>query len=106
MSVPYISEEDFKATVQSQTGPFLVDFTASWCGPCKALAPVLDLLNDEYQGKITIVKVDVDQNRPLAGAFGIRSVPTLILFKDGAEVDKKLGALNKAQLEQFISQTL
>ena len=106
MSVAYINEADFKATVKSSSGPYLVDFTASWCGPCKALAPVLDIAHSEYQGQIEIVKVDVDANRGLCASLGIRSVPTLILFKDGQEIDKHSGLLNKAQLDAFIGKAL
>ena len=87
-------------------GPAIVDFFATWCGPCKALGPVLDELAAEYGDKLTIYKVDVDQERELAGAFGIRSVPTLLFIPANGEPSMSPGAPSKAQLKQIIDEHL
>ena len=104
-SVPYITEQEFDSITNSER-PVLVDFTASWCGPCKAIAPMLDAAMAEYAGRVDIVKVDVDQARGLSGKMGIRGVPTLIVFQAGKEVNKHIGALNKAQLDNLLSPVL
>ena len=92
--------DEFKEVIKE--GTVLVDFFATWCGPCKMLAPVLEELSEE--NPITIVKVDVDEVRPLAAMFGIQSIPTLILFKDGKVVNSTLGYHNKNDLLDFINQ--
>jgi len=84
----------------------LVDFWATWCGPCKAIAPVLDELSSEYEGKARIVKIDVDQNPNLAAQYGIRSIPTLFMFKNGEKVDATMGMQPKAQLTAPINKHL
>ena len=94
-----------KAVLQSDT-PVLVDFWATWCGPCKAIAPVLDELSSEYEGKARIVKIDVDQNPNLAAQYGIRSIPTLFVFKNGEKVDATMGMQPKAQLTALINKHL
>ena len=106
MPATYITETDFKDTVINGSGAYLVDFTASWCGPCKSIAPMLDSAADEYTGRVEVVKIDIDQARPLCAELGIRGVPTLILFKDGKELGKHVGALNKAQFDQLVSPAL
>jgi Thiol-disulfide isomerase and thioredoxins len=80
----------------------LVDFWAEWCGPCKALAPVLDEIADEYDGKLIIAKINVDENDQTPPKYGIRGIPTVLLFKDGAVEATKMGALSKAELSAFI----
>jgi thioredoxin 1 len=96
------TDGSFDTDVVNNTKPVLVDFWAEWCGPCKMIAPLLDEAADEYADKIDIVKLNVDEN-PITGAkFGVRSIPTLILFKDGALQAQKLGAMSKSQLAEFI----
>ncbi|MBA4389147.1 MAG: thioredoxin [Verrucomicrobia bacterium] len=101
-NVVQITSANWKSEVLDSQVPVLVDFWAEWCVPCKAISPVLDELSDEFLGKIKIAKVDVDQNRQLAGQFGIRSVPTLLLLKGGV-VQEQMGAMNKAAFKQKLS---
>ncbi len=98
--VKHISDADFQATVA--TGVTLVDFWAPWCGPCKMIAPVLEEIAGELGDKAQIVKINVDENPLVAGQYGIMSIPTLLLFKDGKKVDQKVGALPKPALKSFI----
>ncbi len=102
--VAHITDNDFPATVAQ--GVTLVDFWAPWCGPCRMIAPVLDELAGELGGKAKIVKINVDENPEVAGQFGVMSIPTLILFKDGKKVDQKVGGQAKPQLKAFITQAL
>ena len=106
MSAKYISAEFFETTIESGQGAFLVDFTASWCGPCKMIAPMLDEKAAQYDGQVSVVKVDIDQARPLAAKLGIRGVPTLIVYKDGKAVAKHTGALNAAQFDALVANAL
>ena len=98
--VAHITDAEFPATVAQ--GVSLVDFWAPWCGPCKMIAPILDELAGEMQGKARIVKINVDDNPEVAGQFGIMSIPTLMLFKDGKLVDKLVGGQPKPQLKAFV----
>lgn len=102
--VQHITDDQFESTVA--TGVTLVDFWAPWCGPCKTIAPILDELAGELQGRARIVKINVDDNPVVAGQFGIMSIPTLVLFKDGKKVDQKVGGQPKPQLKIFIEQAL
>lgn len=97
-----INKSEFEA--MKNDGLLLVDFFATWCGPCKMLAPVLESLSTTFEGKINIVKVDVDKDQDLAMQFGIMSVPTMILFKDGAPVKQIQGFQSAPQLEAFLNQ--
>ena len=102
--VKHISDAEFLGTVAE--GVTLVDFWAPWCGPCKLIAPILDELAAELGGKAKIVKINVDDNPQVAGQYGIMSIPTLLLFKDGKKVDQKVGALAKPALKNFIEAAL
>lgn len=104
--IKHVSDTSFQADVLESKAPVLVDFWAEWCGPCKMIAPILDDVASAYQGKVQIAKVNVDENRDVPAKFGIRGIPTLILFKDGQVAATKVGALTKAQLTAFIDQQL
>ncbi len=103
--VQQISDAEFDTTIKSAQ-PTLVDFWAPWCGPCKAIGPVVEELADEYDGKVTIAKMNVDDNPVTPGKFGIRAIPTLIIFKDGEVVDQITGAVGKSQLIELINKAL
>ncbi|MFM2324882.1 thioredoxin TrxA [Brachymonas denitrificans] len=104
--IKHITDASFDADVLKSATPVLVDFWAEWCGPCKMIAPILDELAPAYQGKVQIAKMNVDENRAVPAQFGIRGIPTLMLFKGGELVATKVGALGKAQLAAFIDQQL
>jgi thioredoxin 1 len=105
-SVIHADENTFEKAVLQSDVPVLVDFWATWCGPCKAIAPVLDELSGEYASKARIVKIDVDQNPNLAAQYGIRSIPTLFVFKNGEKVDATMGMQPKAQLAALLDKHL
>ena len=104
--VLHVGDADFDAAVLQSDTPVLVDFWAEWCGPCKMISPVLDELADAYDGKLKIAKVNVDDNQAIPAKFGIRGIPTLMVFKKGELAATKVGAMSKAQLTQFIDQQL
>ena len=107
MSKPIeLTDSNFEETLLSSSTPVLVDYWAEWCGPCKMVAPVLEELAEELEGKITIGKIDVDSNRDSAAKQNVMSIPTLILFKDGNPVDQRVGALTKNQLKDFINEPI
>ncbi len=101
-----ISDADFETKVLGSATPVLVDFWAPWCGPCKMAEPVLEELSNEYNGKVQIAKVDVDQNQGSAEKYGIMSIPTTVLFKGGKEIGRKVGFSGKQAFEDLIKQGL
>lgn len=98
-----IEGDNWDSEVVNSDLPVLVDFWAEWCGPCRAIAPVIDELASEYDGKLKVAKVDVDKNPQLAGTFGIRSIPTLLIFKGGNVVEQMVGASSKADLVEKLT---
>ena len=101
-SLKQVTDASFDADVLQSSVPVLVDFWASWCGPCRMIAPILDELAADYEGKVSIVKVNVDENQESPAKFGIRGIPTLLLFKNGTLMGTKVGAASKSQLATFI----
>jgi len=97
-----ITDADFEATIAN--GVTLIDFWAPWCGPCKTIAPFLDELAGEYEGRLQLAKINIDENQNVASQFGVMSIPTLILFKDGQKVAQKVGGSAKSALKEFIDQ--
>lgn len=104
--VIHLSGVDFEKTVKDAKKPILVDFWAEWCGPCKMIAPILDEIADEYTAKLIIAKLNVDESGDIASKYGIRSIPTLMLFKNGEKVDQQVGLLSKTQLKEFLDKNL
>ncbi|MBM97245.1 MAG: thiol reductase thioredoxin [Oceanospirillaceae bacterium] len=101
-----VSDETFESDVLGSELPVLVDFWAEWCGPCKMIAPVLEEIAEEFDGKLKVAKLNIDENEATAPKFGIRSIPTLILFRNGNAEATKIGAMSKSELTAFIQQAL
>ena len=104
--IQYVTDASFKADVLDSAVPVLVDYWAEWCGPCKMIAPILDEVAKEYNGRMKVAKLNIDENPKTPGEFGIRGIPTLILFKGGSVEATKVGALSKSQLTAFIDSNL
>ena len=104
--IKHVSDATFDAEVLKSSQPVLVDYWAEWCGPCKMIAPILDEVATAYSGKLQVAKMNVDDNREVPAKFGIRGIPTLMLFKNGELAATKVGALSKSQLTAFIDQQL
>jgi len=104
--IHYVTDDTFEAEVLQSPQAVLVDYWAEWCGPCKMIAPILDEIANEYAGKLKVAKVNIDDNQATPAKFGIRGIPTLMLFKNGNVEATKVGALSKSQLTAFIDSNL
>ena len=102
----YLTDDTFEEEVLKSAAPVLVDYWAEWCGPCKMIAPILDEIASEYTGKIKVAKLNIDDNPQTPPKYGIRGIPTLMLFKDGNVEATKVGALSKSQLTAFIDSNI
>ena len=105
-SIKHVTDTSFESDVLKSDIPVLVDYWAEWCGPCKMIAPLLDDAANQYQGRVMIAKLNVDDNPETAAKFGIRGIPTLMLFKDGKAAATKVGAMSKSQLTAFLDESL
>lgn len=103
MAAAHINQDEFDTKVLGSDKPVMVDFYAEWCGPCKMAAPIIDQLADEYADRALIVKVDVDTNNELAGKYGVMSIPTVIIYKDGKEIDRKIGFPGEAGYRSMLN---
>ncbi|MEW5754772.1 MAG: thioredoxin TrxA [Pseudomonadota bacterium] len=105
-NIVYVTDDTFENEVLKAEGPVLVDYWAEWCGPCKMISPILDEISKEYAGKITIAKLNIDENPNTPPKYGIRGIPTLMIFKGGNVEATKVGALSKSQLTAFIDSNI
>lgn len=105
-NIIYLSDATFEQEVLKSSVPVLVDYWAEWCGPCKMIAPLLDEIAGEFTGRLKVAKLNIDENKDVPPRYGIRGIPTLMLFKNGAVEATKVGALSKSQLTAFLNQSL
>ena len=101
-----VTDDTFELDVLRADGPVLVDFWAEWCGPCKQIAPSLDEISDELEGKVSLAKVNIDENPETPSKYGVRGIPTLMLFKDGEVASTKVGALPKSKLKEWVESVI
>ena len=106
MATNKTNDQNFKTDVLDAKQPVLVDFWAEWCGPCKAIAPSLEELSEEMASKLKIVKINVDENPSISQTYSIRSIPALMIFKDGERISEKMGALPKSALQSWVNETI
>jgi len=106
MATQAVTDDSFEAEVLKAEGPVLVDFWAEWCGPCKQISPALEEIAAEQSGKITIAKVNIDENPMAPSKYGVRGIPTLLIFKGGEEVSRKVGPMAKSKIEEWIDGSL
>jgi thioredoxin 1 len=104
--IVHVTDDDFETEVLQSSAPVLVDYWAEWCGPCKMIAPILDEIAEEYDGRLKVAKLNIDENPATPPRYGIRGIPTLMLFKSGDVEATKVGALSKSQLTAFLDQHL
>jgi thioredoxin 1 len=104
--IEHITDDSFEPQVLQSALPVLVDYWAEWCGPCKQIAPILDEVAREYDGRLKVAKINVDENRQVPARFGIRGIPTLMLFRNGNVEDTRVGALSKSQLTAFLDSNI
>lgn len=102
----HVSDSTFEDEVLNSNTPIIVDYWAEWCGPCKMIAPILDEIADEYKGKLTVAKLNIDENQETPQKYAVRGIPTLMIFKDGEIAGTKVGALSKSQLSAFIDSVI
>lgn len=105
-NIIHITDADFEEKVLKSDVPIMVDYWAEWCGPCKAIAPVLEEMADKYQGKLVVAKMDVDENQKIPQKYIVKGIPTLMIFKDGEVIGTKVGQQSKSQLTVFIDSTI
>jgi len=105
-SIIHVSDETFDEQVLNSDKPVIVDYWAEWCGPCKMIAPILEEIADEYEGKLTIAKLNIDDNQETPQKYAVRGIPTLMIFKEGEVAGTKVGALSKSQLSAFIDSVI
>ncbi len=106
VNIVHVTDSSFEEEVLKSDMPVIVDYWAEWCGPCKAIAPVLEEIAGEYQGKLVVAKMDVDNNQQTPQKYVVRGIPTLMIFKDGDVIGTKVGQLSKSQLTAFIDSTI
>ena len=105
-SICHVTDDSFEEEVLKSEQPVLVDYWAEWCGPCKMIAPILDEIAEEYNGKLTVAKLNIDENQETPQKYAVRGIPTLMIFKDGEVAATKVGAVSKSQLSAFIDSAI